>query len=74
MAFLLLQYRIVWYTIFLMPKIIARSKKKTVNVQVMLTEADGGKLKRLASKKGATVSDLLRAQVKRMLEETTCKS
>lgn len=69
MAFLL-QYRIVWYTIYLMPKIISRSKKKTVNVQVMLTESDGGKLKRLASKEGATVSDLLRALVKKRLEES----
>jgi len=51
-----------------MPKIIARNKRKTVNVQVMLTESDGKKLRSLVKKEGTTVSDLLRAMVKERLE------
>ncbi len=51
-----------------MPKIIARNKRKTVNVQVMLTESDGKKLRSLVKKEGTTVSDLLRAMVKERLK------
>ena len=57
-----------------MPKIIARNKRKTVNVQVMLTESDGKRMRSLVKKEGTTVSDLLRAMVKERLEEAICKS
>ena len=67
MAFLL-QYNILSCSIVSMPKIIARNKRKTVNVQVMLTESDGKKLRSLVKKEGTTVSDLLRAMVKERLE------
>ncbi len=39
-----------------------------MNVQVMLTESDGKKLRSLVKKEGTTVSDLLRAMVKERLE------
>lgn len=45
-----------------------------MNVQVMLTESDGKKLRSLVKKEGTTVSDLLRAMVKERLEEAICKS
>lgn len=39
-----------------------------MNVQVMLTESDGKKLRLLVKKEGTTVSDLLRSMVKERLE------